>query len=116
MRLYPEGDWSADVDAVVVYCPLQAFPSSAWDWIGLFKVIQKLASVRDSSWILERQVLMGLFCIACAPQVGFSSVSDYITYTWVKDDEVAVNEELVQVWAQQRDVPHGLMHVVIVGY
>ena len=30
-------------------------------------------------------------------QVGFTSVSDYITYTWVKDDEVAFNEEVMQV-------------------
>ena len=30
-------------------------------------------------------------------QVGFASVSDYITYTWVKDDEVAFNEEDIQV-------------------
>lgn len=33
-------------------------------------------------------------------QVGFSSVSDYITYTWVKDDEVAINEEMMQVAAE----------------
>lgn len=30
-------------------------------------------------------------------QVGFKSVSDYITYTWVKDDQVSFNEELFQV-------------------
>lgn len=30
-------------------------------------------------------------------QVGFTTVLDYITYTWVKDDEVAFNEELIQV-------------------
>ena len=33
----------------------------------------------------------------CVIQVGFTSVSDYITYTWVKDDEVAFNEEVIQV-------------------
>nr|XP_012771275.2 inositol polyphosphate 5-phosphatase K isoform X1 [Maylandia zebra] len=66
VRLRAEGDWSADIDAMVVYSPLQPFPSSTWDWIGLYKV-------------------------------GFSSVSDYITYTWVKDDEVAFNEEVIQV-------------------
>ncbi|KAG7275114.1 hypothetical protein CRUP_009474 [Coryphaenoides rupestris] len=56
-----KGDWSADMDVVVAYCPQQPFPSSAWDWIGLFKV-------------------------------GFSSMSDYITYTWVKDDEVYISK------------------------
>lgn len=38
VRLSAEGDWSADLDAMVTYSPLQPFPSSAWDWIGLFKV------------------------------------------------------------------------------
>ncbi|TMS07609.1 Inositol polyphosphate 5-phosphatase K [Larimichthys crocea] len=62
VRLQAEGDWSADMDAMVLYSPLQPFPSSTWDWIGLYKV-------------------------------GFTSASDYITYMWVKDDEVAFNEE-----------------------
>lgn len=74
VRLQPEGDWSADIDAMVVYSPLQPFPSSTWDWIGLFKV-------------------------------GFTSVSDYITYTWVKDDEVAFNEEVMQVYVSKEEIP-----------
>lgn len=74
VRLQPEGDWSADIDAMVLYSPLQPFPSSAWDWIGLFKV-------------------------------GFSSISDYITYTWVKDDEVAFNEEIIQVYVSKEEIP-----------
>ncbi|XP_054482597.1 inositol polyphosphate 5-phosphatase Ka isoform X2 [Anoplopoma fimbria] len=74
VRLQPEGDWSADIDAMVLYSPLQPFPSSAWDWIGLYKV-------------------------------GFSSVSDYITYTWVKDDEVALNEEVIQVYVSKEEIP-----------
>ncbi|CAL8350386.1 unnamed protein product [Lota lota] len=74
VQLYPEGDWSADMDAMVVYSARQPFASSAWDWIGLFKV-------------------------------GFSCVSDYITYTWVKDDEVAFNEELVRVYVSKSEIP-----------
>ncbi|XP_008300552.1 inositol polyphosphate 5-phosphatase Ka isoform X2 [Stegastes partitus] len=74
VRLQAEGDWSADIDAMVVYSPLQPFPSSTWDWIGLYKV-------------------------------GFSSVSDYITYTWVKDDEVAFNEEVIQVYVSKEEIP-----------
>ncbi|XP_050921644.1 inositol polyphosphate 5-phosphatase Ka isoform X3 [Lates calcarifer] len=38
VRLQAEGDWSADIDAMVHYTPLQPFPSSTWDWIGLYKV------------------------------------------------------------------------------
>ena len=38
VRLQAEGDWSADIDAMVIYSPLQPFPSSTWDWIGLYKV------------------------------------------------------------------------------
>lgn len=74
VRLYAEGDWSADMDAMVVYSPLQPFRSSSWDWIGLYKV-------------------------------GFSSVSDYITFTWVKDDEVAFNEELTQLYVSKEEIP-----------
>lgn len=33
----------------------------------------------------------------CELQVGFTSVSDYITYSWVKDDEVSINKEAIQV-------------------
>ncbi|XP_039633864.1 inositol polyphosphate 5-phosphatase Ka isoform X3 [Perca fluviatilis] len=74
VRLQAEGDWSADIDAMVLYSPLQPFPSSTWDWIGLYKV-------------------------------GFTSVSDYITYTWVKDDEVAFNEEVIQVYVSKEEIP-----------
>ncbi|XP_059186552.1 inositol polyphosphate 5-phosphatase Ka isoform X2 [Centropristis striata] len=74
VRLQPEGDWSADIDAMVLYSPLQPFPSSTWDWIGLYKV-------------------------------GFTSVMDYITYTWVKDDEVAFNEEIIQVYVSKEEIP-----------
>lgn len=38
-----EGDWSADFDAMVTYTTLQPFPSSAWDWIGLYKVWDLIA-------------------------------------------------------------------------
>ncbi|XP_013879126.1 inositol polyphosphate 5-phosphatase K isoform X1 [Austrofundulus limnaeus] len=74
VRLQADGDWSSDIDAMVLYSPLQPFPSSNWDWIGLYKV-------------------------------GFSSFSDYITYTWVKDDEVAFNEEWIQVFVSKEDIP-----------
>ncbi|XP_029026046.1 inositol polyphosphate 5-phosphatase Ka isoform X2 [Betta splendens] len=74
VRLQAEGEWSADIDAIVVYSPLHPFPSSTWDWIGLYKV-------------------------------GFTCVSDYITYTWVKDDEVAFNEEIIQVFVSKEDIP-----------
>uniref|UniRef100_A0A665V424 Inositol polyphosphate-5-phosphatase Ka n=1 Tax=Echeneis naucrates TaxID=173247 RepID=A0A665V424_ECHNA len=72
--LQPEGDWSADIDAMVRYSPLQPFPSSTWDWIGLYKV-------------------------------GFTNVMDYITYTWVKDDEIAFNEEITQVYVSKEEIP-----------
>uniref|UniRef100_H2M101 Inositol polyphosphate-5-phosphatase Ka n=2 Tax=Oryzias latipes TaxID=8090 RepID=H2M101_ORYLA len=74
VRLQTEGDWSADIDSMILYSPLQPFPSSSWDWIGLYKV-------------------------------GFSSVSDYITYTWVKDNEVAFNQEVMQVYISKEEIP-----------
>ncbi|XP_026790724.3 inositol polyphosphate 5-phosphatase Ka isoform X1 [Pangasianodon hypophthalmus] len=69
-----EGEWSADLDALVTYSPLEQFSSSAWDWIGLYKV-------------------------------GFQSISDYITYTWVKDDQVALSNELIQVYVSKEEIP-----------
>ncbi|XP_071431217.1 inositol polyphosphate 5-phosphatase K isoform X3 [Pithys albifrons albifrons] len=36
--LNPEGEWSADGDVTIRYSAGPEFPSSAWDWIGLFKV------------------------------------------------------------------------------
>ncbi|KAI4902334.1 hypothetical protein NFI96_001262 [Prochilodus magdalenae] len=74
VRLSAEGDWSADLDAMVTYSPLQPFPSSAWDWIGLYKV-------------------------------GFKNTRDYITYTWVKDDQVAFNDEVAQVYVSKEEIP-----------
>ncbi|XP_061924570.1 inositol polyphosphate 5-phosphatase Ka isoform X2 [Entelurus aequoreus] len=74
VHLLAEGEWSADIDAMLVYFPKQPFPSSSWDWIGLYKV-------------------------------GFSSVFDYITYTWVKDDEVAVDEEAIKVYMSKDEIP-----------
>ncbi|XP_062872824.1 inositol polyphosphate 5-phosphatase Ka isoform X2 [Trichomycterus rosablanca] len=74
VRLRAEGDWSADLDGVVTCSQLQPFSSSAWDWIGLYKV-------------------------------GFQSISDYITYTWVKDDLVAFNNELIQVYINKEGIP-----------
>ncbi|XP_053278329.1 inositol polyphosphate 5-phosphatase Ka isoform X1 [Pleuronectes platessa] len=74
VHLQAEGEWCADIDAMVLYSPLQPFRSSSWDWIGLYKV-------------------------------GFSSLTDYITYTWVKDDEVAFNEEVIQVYVSKEEIP-----------
>ncbi|KAI5099383.1 inositol polyphosphate-5-phosphatase K isoform X3 [Silurus meridionalis] len=69
-----EGEWSADMDAVVTYRILEQFLSSTWDWIGLYKV-------------------------------GFQSVSDYITYTWVKDDQVAFSNDVIQVYVSKEEIP-----------
>lgn len=74
VRVYAEGDWSADMDAMAIYSPLQPFPSSSWDWIGLYKV-------------------------------GFTSVSDYITYSWVKDNQVSFNDEVIQVYINKEEIP-----------
>ncbi|XP_061684559.1 inositol polyphosphate 5-phosphatase Ka isoform X1 [Syngnathoides biaculeatus] len=74
VRLQAEGEWSADIDATLLYSPLQPFPSSTWDWIGLYKV-------------------------------GFTSVLDYITYTWVKDDVLSINEDAIKVYVSKEEIP-----------
>ncbi|XP_074746042.1 inositol polyphosphate 5-phosphatase K isoform X3 [Strix uralensis] len=38
VTLNPEGEWSAEHDVVISYSAAPELPSSAWDWIGLFKV------------------------------------------------------------------------------
>lgn len=38
VQVCAEGEWSADFDALITYSLLQSFRSSAWDWIGLYKV------------------------------------------------------------------------------
>lgn len=47
VQVCAEGEWSADFDALITYRLLQSFPSSAWDWIGLYKVreVPKMCSV-----------------------------------------------------------------------
>lgn len=37
--LCPVGTWSAEQDATVSYVTAPEFASSAWDWIGLYRVI-----------------------------------------------------------------------------
>ncbi|XP_026137550.1 inositol polyphosphate 5-phosphatase K-like isoform X1 [Carassius auratus] len=74
VQVCAEGEWSADFDALITYSLLQSYPSSAWDWIGLYKV-------------------------------GFKSASDYITYTWVKDDQVSFTDELFQVYVNKDEIP-----------
>ncbi|XP_074778888.1 inositol polyphosphate 5-phosphatase K isoform X5 [Athene noctua] len=38
VTLNPEGEWSAEHDVLISYSAAPELPSSAWDWIGLFKV------------------------------------------------------------------------------
>lgn len=125
VQVCAEGEWSADFDALITYRLLQSFPSSAWDWIGLYKVreVPKMFSVLMGSQTAgqtnacyksillcivttvivkycELDFIQGFFNIElvfATSQVGFKSISDYITYTWVKDDQVSFNDELFQV-------------------
>lgn len=38
VTLHPEGEWSTEHDVLISYSAVPEFQSSAWDWIGLFKV------------------------------------------------------------------------------
>ncbi|NWI68467.1 INP5K phosphatase, partial [Todus mexicanus] len=44
VTLNPVGEWSAARDVLINYSAVPEFPSSAWDWIGLFKVAFKHAN------------------------------------------------------------------------
>ncbi|XP_025961379.2 inositol polyphosphate 5-phosphatase K isoform X2 [Dromaius novaehollandiae] len=74
VTLNPEGEWSAEHDVLISYSAVPEFPSSAWDWIGLFKVT-------------------------------FKHVNDYVTYAWVKDDEISSNNDSKQVYISAEEIP-----------
>ncbi|XP_072423902.1 inositol polyphosphate 5-phosphatase K-like, partial [Chiloscyllium punctatum] len=74
VELQPVGEWKPGHEAIISYCMLDEYPSSTWDWIGLFKV-------------------------------GFRSHMDYITYLWVKDDELMVTDDVYQVYLNGEEIP-----------
>ncbi|XP_059511425.1 inositol polyphosphate 5-phosphatase K-like isoform X2 [Stegostoma tigrinum] len=74
VELQPVGEWRPGHDATISYRTLEEYPSSTWDWIGLFKV-------------------------------GFRCHTDYVTYLWVKDDELMVNDDVYQVYLNGEEVP-----------
>ncbi|XP_051891433.1 inositol polyphosphate 5-phosphatase Ka isoform X2 [Pristis pectinata] len=74
VELQAEGQWLPGRDAVISYCTAEDYPSSSWDWIGLFKM-------------------------------GFRSHGDYVTYLWVKDDELTVHEDIYQVYLNGEEIP-----------
>uniref|UniRef100_A0A8D0GT53 Inositol polyphosphate-5-phosphatase K n=1 Tax=Sphenodon punctatus TaxID=8508 RepID=A0A8D0GT53_SPHPU len=75
VSLSPVGKWSCEQDALISYSVLAEFASSAWDWIGLYKVT-------------------------------FRHVNDYVTYAWVKDDEISSSEDANQVYLNADEIPH----------
>ncbi|XP_072326092.1 inositol polyphosphate 5-phosphatase Ka [Scyliorhinus torazame] len=85
VELEPKGVWVPGRDAVISYCMLDRYPSSTWDWIGLFKV-------------------------------GFRSHSDYVTYIWVKDDELMVSDDICQVYLSGEDIPRAGGEFVLCYY
>ncbi|XP_018101770.1 inositol polyphosphate 5-phosphatase K isoform X2 [Xenopus laevis] len=74
VTLKPEGEWNADHDSLISYSVAKDFPSSTWDWIGLYRV-------------------------------GFRHTNDYVTYAWVKDDEISFSEDCNQVYMNADDIP-----------
>ncbi|XP_053941102.1 inositol polyphosphate 5-phosphatase K isoform X2 [Cuculus canorus] len=57
VTLNPEGEWSAEHDVLISYSALPEFPSSAWDWIGLFKVAFRHANDYVTyAWVEDDEV------------------------------------------------------------
>ncbi|XP_015735942.1 inositol polyphosphate 5-phosphatase K isoform X2 [Coturnix japonica] len=57
VTLSPEGEWSAEHDVLISYSAVPGFPSSAWDWIGLFKVTFKHANDYITyAWVEDDEV------------------------------------------------------------
>lgn len=61
------------------------------DAIASYSILEPFAS---STWDW-----IGLY------KVGFKSAKDYVTYTWVKDDEVSSSDELVKVYMSKEEMP-----------
>lgn len=58
--LYPVGPWSAEQDATVSYVTAPEFVSSAWDWIGLYKVTFRHANDYVMYvWVQDNEVSSG---------------------------------------------------------
>ncbi len=108
VTLTVEGHWSADEDGTFIYTILENIESSTWDWIGLYKVRGRQRKKEVDGWTKTQKETKGrsvsqsgsltsgdlYLCV----QIGFKSASDYSTFAWVKDDEVAANGEVVTVW------------------
>nr|XP_028563714.1 inositol polyphosphate 5-phosphatase K isoform X2 [Podarcis muralis] len=57
VRLHPVGNWDAEQDATVRYSTAPEFPSSAWDWIGLYKVTFKHANDYVMyAWVQDNEI------------------------------------------------------------
>ncbi|NWY65215.1 INP5K phosphatase, partial [Erithacus rubecula] len=55
--LNPEGEWSADHDVVICYSAVPEFPSSAWDWIGLFQVtFRHMKDYVTYAWVEDDEI------------------------------------------------------------
>ncbi|XP_069617437.1 inositol polyphosphate 5-phosphatase K isoform X2 [Ranitomeya imitator] len=74
VTLTAEGEWNADHDSLISYSVSKDFPSSTWDWIGLYRV-------------------------------SFRHTHDYVTYAWVKDDEISFSEDCNQVYISADEIP-----------
>ncbi|KAJ8343073.1 hypothetical protein SKAU_G00330010 [Synaphobranchus kaupii] len=65
--------------------------STDHDAIATYSILEPFAS-SNWDWI-------GLY------KIGFKSATDYVTYTWVKDDEVSSIDELVKVYISKEEIP-----------
>ncbi|KAL7976051.1 hypothetical protein Chor_009729 [Crotalus horridus] len=55
--LYPVGTWSAEQDATVSYVTAPEFTSSAWDWIGLYRVaFRHLNDYVTYVWVQDNEI------------------------------------------------------------
>ncbi|NXQ40566.1 INP5K phosphatase, partial [Catharus fuscescens] len=55
--LHAEGEWSADHDVLIRYSAVPEFPSSAWDWIGLFQVaFRHVKDYVTYAWVVDDEI------------------------------------------------------------
>ncbi|XP_033374806.1 inositol polyphosphate 5-phosphatase K isoform X1 [Parus major] len=57
VMLNPEGEWSAEHDVLIRYSAVPEFPSSSWDWIGLFQVtFRHMKDYVTYAWVEDDEI------------------------------------------------------------
>uniref|UniRef100_A0A8D2KSD5 Inositol polyphosphate-5-phosphatase K n=1 Tax=Varanus komodoensis TaxID=61221 RepID=A0A8D2KSD5_VARKO len=85
--LQPLGNWSAEEDGTVSYSTAPEFPSSAWDWIGLYKVTFKHTNDYVMyAWVQDNEISSGVDAKQVRENLRGSSVLPALLQVMLRED------------------------------